>query len=72
MVVVALFLTGTLENLPEPTLAAIVIVAISGMEALITLKDVCGLDPADGRRSLEWAARTLVQAVMRSPKLSAD
>ncbi len=31
VVVVALFLTGTLENLPEPTLAAIVLVAISGL-----------------------------------------
>jgi MFS superfamily sulfate permease-like transporter len=31
VVVVALFLTGTLEDLPEPTLAAIVLVAISGL-----------------------------------------
>jgi len=38
VVVVALFLTGTLENLPEPTLAAIVIVAISGMMKLPQMK----------------------------------
>ncbi|MDC3402424.1 SulP family inorganic anion transporter [bacterium] len=47
VVVVALFLTGTLENLPEPTLAAIVIVAISGMMKVPQMKRLWRINRLD-------------------------
>ena len=45
----------------------IALVALSGMEALMSLKDVCGLDPQVGRESLEWATRVLVEAATKTP-----
>jgi len=47
VVLVALFLTGTLENLPEPTLAAIVLVAISGMMKMPQIKRLWSINRLD-------------------------
>lgn len=42
----------------------VALVALSGIEALMAVKDVLGLDAESGRESLEWAARTLVEAAV--------
>ena len=41
------------------------LVALSGIEALIAVKDVCGLDDDESREALGWAARTLLEAAQR-------
>ena len=41
------------------------LVALSGIESLMVVKDVCGLDVDSGRESLEWAARALIDAARR-------
>jgi AcrR family transcriptional regulator len=50
---------STLEHL------RVSLVALSGIEALMVVKDVCGLDPASGREALEWATRALVEAARK-------
>lgn len=47
VVVVALFFTGTLENLPEPVLAAIVLVAISGLMKVPQMKRLWRINRLD-------------------------
>lgn len=37
---------------------------VLGWEAMIVLRDVRGLDPADEERVMRWAARTLVTAIL--------
>jgi high affinity sulfate transporter 1 len=53
---VALFFTGTLENLPEPTLGAIVIVAVSGMLKVPQMKRLWRIN----RRDFLFAATALM------------
>ncbi|NNE43592.1 MAG: TetR/AcrR family transcriptional regulator [Gemmatimonadetes bacterium] len=36
-----------------------------GTEAVITLKDVCGADPEEGKDAIAWAVRVLVRSAMR-------
>lgn len=41
--------------------------ALTGIEALIVMKDICGLDNARAREVLTWAARTLLEATLDGP-----
>jgi len=50
----------------------VALVALSGIEALLAVKDVCGLDAGSGRESLEWAARALVEAARREGEGTGD
>jgi AcrR family transcriptional regulator len=58
------------QEVDETTLAdlRLALVALTGFEALTVVKDVCGLEAAAGRRSLEWAARALVDAARRQDR----
>jgi AcrR family transcriptional regulator len=51
-------------GLPEAvkTRAVPALSLLCGIEAHIVLKDVCGLEPAQARATLEWATRALVRA----------
>jgi len=59
-VLVALFLTGTLENLPEPTLGAIVIVAVSGMMKIPAMQRLWNLN----KRDFTFAATALAGVLL--------
>lgn len=41
---------------------------LSGAEALVALRDVCGLDADESRAVVEWAARALVEATVATPR----
>ena len=57
---VALFFTGILENLPEPTLGAIVIVAVSGMMKVPAMRRLWRIS----RRDFAFAATALVGVLL--------
>ena len=58
--IVALFFTGILENLPEPTLGAIVIVAVSGMMKVPAMQRLWRIS----RRDFLFAATALVGVLL--------
>ena len=49
---------GTLRNLSDA------LVVMTGIDSLIVLRDVCGLSPTTGRKTMEWAICELVAATV--------
>lgn len=43
----------------------LVLPVLSGIEAVVVTRDVCGRDTAEGLEAIEWAIRTLVAAALR-------
>lgn len=43
---------------------------VIGWEAMIVLRDVRGLDPGDEERTISWAARALVNAMLAETEAS--
>ncbi|MDH6215580.1 hypothetical protein [Streptomyces pseudovenezuelae] len=38
---------------------------VYGVEALVSTRDVCGVDPEESEDVMRWAARALLEAVQR-------
>jgi AcrR family transcriptional regulator len=43
-----------------------------GIEALVTLRDICGLEPEEAKRVSRWAAQALIHAALREEQSSND
>ena len=43
----------------------LVLPVLSGVEALVVTRDICGRDANDGLEAIEWAVRTLVDAALK-------
>lgn len=56
-------LEGQLDR-AELTRLRAALALVFGMESLVTLRDVCGLDPDDAKEVSLWAARALVRHVL--------
>jgi AcrR family transcriptional regulator len=56
------------DTVPEHELDRLVaaLSMLSGGEAVVVMRDVCGLGPVEGRAVVDWAARTLLEATFGS------
>ena len=43
---------------------------MTGIESLVVLRDVCGLEHPEARGTMGWAVRTLVEAALREGEVT--